>query len=155
MDTLFFTIFVLSFCVLQVRRGDVLSAWSGIRPLVIDPNSKDTQSVSRNHVTDVSQSGLVTIAGGKWTTYRSMAQDAVDVAIKSSELGEGESVTDGRLLEGASGWTPTYFIRLVQQFGIEPEVSLNIFLPNQSQGIKNLSAFRGTRGNAKLTRHCF
>ena len=46
-----------------VRRGDVQAAWSGIRPLVTDPNSKDTQSISRNHVVEVSESGLVTIAG--------------------------------------------------------------------------------------------
>ena len=55
-----------------VRRGDVLSAWAGIRPLVKDPNKEDTQSLVRNHVIHVSPSGLVTIAGGKWTTYRSM-----------------------------------------------------------------------------------
>ena len=48
-----------------VRRGDVLAAWSGIRPLVSDPNSKDTQSISRNHVIEVSKSKMVTIAGGK------------------------------------------------------------------------------------------
>lgn len=48
---------------LTVRRGDVLAAWSGIRPLVTNPNSTDTQSISRNHVVDVGESGLVTIAG--------------------------------------------------------------------------------------------
>lgn len=41
----------------------MLAAWSGIRPLVTDPNSKDTQSICRNHVVAVSDSGLVTIAG--------------------------------------------------------------------------------------------
>ena len=46
-----------------VRRGDVLSAWAGIRPLVKDPNKEDTQSLVRNHVIHVSPSGLVTIAG--------------------------------------------------------------------------------------------
>lgn len=46
-----------------VRRGDVLAAWSGIRPLVTDPNSKDTQSICRNHIVSISDSGLVTIAG--------------------------------------------------------------------------------------------
>lgn len=46
-----------------MRRGDVLAAWSGIRPLVTDPKSADTQSISRNHVVDVSESGLITIAG--------------------------------------------------------------------------------------------
>lgn len=46
-----------------VRRGDVLAAWCGIRPLVTDPNSKDTQSICRNHIVGISDSGLVTIAG--------------------------------------------------------------------------------------------
>lgn len=52
---------------LLVRRGDVLAAWSGIRPLVSDPNSKNTQSISRNHVIEVSNSKMVTIAGGMLT----------------------------------------------------------------------------------------
>src|SRR6218665_612607 len=54
---------VLMFLCGSVRRGDVLSAWSGIRPLVVNPNSKDTQSIARNHIIEVSQSNLVTIAG--------------------------------------------------------------------------------------------
>lgn len=66
----------------EVRRGDVLSAWSGIRPLVSDPNKEDTQSLARNHIVHVSPSNLITIAGGKWTTYRAMAEHTVDAAIK-------------------------------------------------------------------------
>lgn len=69
----------------------MLSAWSGIRPLVKDPNKEDTQSLVRNHVIHVSDSGLVTIAGGKWTTYRSMAMETVDAAVEklglNAELG--------------------------------------------------------------------
>jgi glycerol-3-phosphate dehydrogenase len=65
-----------------VRRGDVLSAWSGIRPLVSDPNKPDTQSLARNHIVHVSKNGLVTIAGGKWTTYRAMAYETIDEAVK-------------------------------------------------------------------------
>lgn len=67
---------------LAVRRGDVLSAWSGIRPLVSDPNKEDTQSLARNHIVHVSDSKLVTIAGGKWTTFRAMAEHTIDAAIK-------------------------------------------------------------------------
>lgn len=52
----------------KVRRGDVLSAWSGIRPLVRDPAATDTQSLVRNHMINTSKAGLLTIAGGKWTT---------------------------------------------------------------------------------------
>ena len=49
---------------ISVRRGDIEAVWSGIRPLVMDPNKKDTQSISRNHIIEVSDGGLVTIAGG-------------------------------------------------------------------------------------------
>lgn len=60
----------------------MLSAWSGIRPLVSDPNKGDTQSLARNHIVHVSESKLVTIAGGKWTTFRAMAAETIDAAIK-------------------------------------------------------------------------
>jgi glycerol-3-phosphate dehydrogenase len=71
-----------------VRRGDVLSAWSGIRPLVSDPNKEDTQSLARNHIVHVSDSKLVTIAGGKWTTFRAMAEHTIDAAIKGILLAQ-------------------------------------------------------------------
>lgn len=54
----------------QLSRDDVLSAWSGLRPLVRDPSAPNTQEVVRNHMINISSSGLITIAGGKWTTYR-------------------------------------------------------------------------------------
>lgn len=54
--------------------SDVLSAWAGIRPLVLNPGKKDTASLARNHVIEVSDNNLVTVAGGKWTTYREMAE---------------------------------------------------------------------------------
>jgi len=112
---------------IEVRRGDVLSAWSGIRPLVSDPNKPDSQSLVRNHVVHVSDSGMVTIAGGKWTTYRSMAKETLDAAVECSKLEQSnESATDGLLLEGAHGWTPTMFIRLVQDFGLESEVAIHL-----------------------------
>jgi len=49
---------------------------------VSDPNKGDTQSLARNHIVHVSKSNLVTIAGGKWTTYRAMAQETIDAAIQ-------------------------------------------------------------------------
>ncbi|NXC32608.1 GPDM protein, partial [Campylorhamphus procurvoides] len=110
----------------EVRRGDVLAAWSGIRPLVTDPNSKDTQSISRNHVVTISDSGLVTIAGGKWTTYRAMARDTIDAAIQEHNLKAGSSKTMGLLLEGAQDWSPTLYIRLVQDYGLESEVAQHL-----------------------------
>ncbi|KAM8871458.1 glycerol-3-phosphate dehydrogenase, mitochondrial isoform 1-T2 [Synchiropus picturatus] len=110
----------------EVRRGDVLAAWSGIRPLVTDPNSKDTQSICRNHIVSISDSGLVTIAGGKWTTYRSMAEETLDAAVKAHGLKAEPCKTVGLMLEGAKGWTQTLYIRLVQDYGLENEVAQHL-----------------------------
>jgi glycerol-3-phosphate dehydrogenase len=60
----------------------VQAAWSGIRPLVRDPGAKNTESLVRNHMIHYSPSGLLTIAGGKWTTYRAMAEETIDKAIE-------------------------------------------------------------------------
>ncbi|NWT95576.1 GPDM protein, partial [Urocynchramus pylzowi] len=110
----------------EVRRGDVLAAWSGIRPLVTNPDSKDTQSISRNHVVTISNSGLITIAGGKWTTYRAMARDTIDAAVREHNLQAGSCRTMGLQLEGAQDWSPTLYIRLVQDYGLESEVAQHL-----------------------------
>ena len=102
-----------------------MAAWSGIRPLVRDPKSKNTESVARNHVIDISDGNLVTIAGGKWTTYRSMASDTVDAAVQACGLTPASGCqTDGLLLDGGEGYSPNFFIQLVQDFGLEVEVCI-------------------------------
>lgn len=112
---------------IEVRRGDVLSAWAGIRPLVLDPNKASTESIARNHVIHVSDSKLVTIAGGKWTTYRSMALETMDAAIAACDLQPtSPSLTDGLTLEGGHCYTPTMFIRLVQDFGLDSMVAQHL-----------------------------
>ncbi|HUX52161.1 MAG TPA: glycerol-3-phosphate dehydrogenase/oxidase [Spirochaetia bacterium] len=67
-------------------RQDVLSAYAGVRPLVAPGGSDDTASVSRDETILVSPSGLVTVAGGKWTTYRKMAEGTVDQAAQIGQL---------------------------------------------------------------------
>ena len=115
-------------CYCVVRRGDVLAAWSGIRPLVRDPNSKDTQSIARNHIIEVSNSNLVTIAGGKWTTYRSMAQETVDTVVSVGNLDHASSCrTDGLLLVGGDSYYPTLFITLIQDYGLDEEVCIILY----------------------------
>ena len=65
-------------------RADVLSVYVGLRPLV--KGDGKTSALSRDHVIDVDRSGLLTITGGKWTTYRHMAEDCVDHAITLGKL---------------------------------------------------------------------
>jgi len=75
------------------ERQDVLSVFAGIRPLVKAGESGNTAALSRDHTIRIEQSGLVTIAGGKWTTYRRMAEDCVDQAALIGELAERSCVT--------------------------------------------------------------
>jgi glycerol-3-phosphate dehydrogenase len=72
---------------LPVARSDVRAAWAGLRPLVGEGGDA-TAHMPRDHIVAVSDSGLVTITGGKWTTYRRMAIDAVDEAIRVADLRE-------------------------------------------------------------------
>jgi glycerol-3-phosphate dehydrogenase len=105
---------------IKVRRGDVLSAWSGLRPLIRDPNSSNSKDLVRSHIVTVSPSGLLTIAGGKWTTYRRMAEEAVDEAFKVfpglKREGVSETCRTERVrLVGSEEWSKTMFIRLIQR----------------------------------------
>lgn len=74
-------------------RNDVLSIFAGIRPLVRDTSATNTANLSRDHVIQIDHSGLVTICGGKWTTYRHMAEDCVDQAATLAQLPESPCVT--------------------------------------------------------------
>lgn len=69
------------------QRKDVLSVFAGLRPLAAPKNNAgNTKEISRDHKLMISPSGLVTITGGKWTTYRKMAEETVDAAIRSAAL---------------------------------------------------------------------
>jgi glycerol-3-phosphate dehydrogenase len=79
---------------------DVLSVFAGLRPLVSPGKNSDTADISREHMILVSRSGLVTIAGGKWTTYRKMSEEAVDQAIVNGHLNFQPSVSETLQIHG-------------------------------------------------------
>ncbi|HEY6840820.1 MAG: glycerol-3-phosphate dehydrogenase [Verrucomicrobiota bacterium] len=86
----------------QPSRSDVLSVFAGLRPLVKVGDAKSTAALSRDHTILISNSGLLTIAGGKWTTYRKMAQDAVDQAETMAGFEERRCTTEHLQIHG---WT--------------------------------------------------
>ncbi|KAH8694296.1 glycerol-3-phosphate dehydrogenase [Talaromyces proteolyticus] len=127
-----------------LKRSDVLATWSGIRPLVRDPTAKNTESLTRSHLITVSDSGLLTCVGGKWTTYREMAEDAVDTAIKAFGLrpqglgsvphvggfeATAEKILDGSCqtqhlrVIGAHGYSPKLRDDLLQRFELTSDVA--------------------------------
>jgi glycerol-3-phosphate dehydrogenase len=80
---------------------DILSVWSGQRPLVSKADSSNTAAISRDHTILISSSKLLTITGGKWTTYRRMAQDVIDRGAPIAGLKKAESKTAGLRLHAA------------------------------------------------------
>ena len=70
----------------SIKKEDILSSWSGIRPLVKNENKNETQQLVREHIITTSKNGLITIAGGKWTTYRKMAEKLVDFLVDVKHL---------------------------------------------------------------------
>lgn len=82
-------------------RDDILSVFTGIRPLVKGDKSARTASLSRDHVIRISPSKLITITGGKWTTVRKMAEDCVDRAIDAAGLDPRSCRTTNLKIHGA------------------------------------------------------
>ncbi|MDX1386003.1 MAG: FAD-dependent oxidoreductase [bacterium] len=110
-----------------VSRADIQAAWSGLRPLVSDPKASDTARLSRDHVIHVGPSGLLTITGGKWTTYRKMALDAVDHAIELGELKPTQkSQTEKTVLRGGEGYSGQLSQALIQDFSLDRDVAIHL-----------------------------
>ena len=103
----------------ETRRSDILSAWSGIRPLAADPGAKNTENMSRDHVIAVEKDGMVTVTGGKWTTYRRMAEEAVDKAVEVGGLADEAGVcrTHSPGVVGAHGYSNDLFVQVAQRGG--------------------------------------
>jgi glycerol-3-phosphate dehydrogenase len=81
---------------------DVLSVYAGLRPLVKAGDSSDTAALSRDHSIIISGSGLITLTGGKWTTYRKMAEDVIDQAETLAGLDHHRCETEEMQIHG---WT--------------------------------------------------
>jgi glycerol-3-phosphate dehydrogenase len=82
------------------QRRDILSVFAGIRPLVRDGATAKTAVLPRDHYVKIDPSGLLTICGGKWTTYRHMAEDCVDQAASVARLPERPCVTRNLRIHG-------------------------------------------------------
>jgi glycerol-3-phosphate dehydrogenase len=100
-----------------ITEGDVLGTWAGLRPLVRDAGSERTADLSRRHAVRTSSSGMVTVTGGKLTTYRRMAADAVDEVMDRLDR-KGRSGTKHVRLRGAThGGAHGQDPHLVSRFG--------------------------------------
>lgn len=86
----------------NITKADIKTVFAGLRPLVKAPGQKNTALMPRDHTIIVSKSNLITITGGKWTTYRRMAKDAVDNAAFVSKVTRKPCITETLHIHG---WT--------------------------------------------------
>ena len=123
---------VNQFVTRKITPAEVVGTWAGLRPLVRNDRSTRTADLSRRHRVLVSPTGLVTITGGKLTTYRKMAQDTVDEVGRSLGRRLGRSPTPTLKLRGAGdfdrfrrkapaslGLSPEHFAHLAGRYGTE------------------------------------
>jgi glycerol-3-phosphate dehydrogenase len=129
---------------LQVERADIKAVWSGLRPLVSDPKAVDTARLARDHVIEVSQAGLLTIAGGKWTTYRLMAEDTVDHAIEQFKLPAKQPAcqTEHLPIFGGAAYQEKGDLDLVETYHLPADVAayLNRNYGDQAEQVATLAA---------------
>jgi glycerol-3-phosphate dehydrogenase len=104
----------------RITEADILGTWAGLRPLVAAAKSERTADLSRRHSVHTSPAGVVTVTGGKLTTYRRMAADAVNEIVKIVGRGAGHSHTKRIALQGAAGWdAPDIPKNLAERYGAD------------------------------------
>lgn len=118
------------------KASDVLSVFAGLRPLAVPQNNTTaTKEISRDHKLMVSASGLITITGGKWTTYRKMAEETVNKAIATSGLADAACKTKDLKIHG---WSTSKAADHFSVYGTDGEEIKKLIKQNPSLG-KQLS----------------
>ena len=114
---------------LPIHRNDVVGAFAGLRPLLDVPEAGETSDISRRHAVVTSRTGVVTVVGGKLTTYRRMAEDAVDAALALAHVDAGPCRTRTLPLLGAADRAALARLeqpaRLVRRYGTEATLVLD------------------------------
>jgi len=106
-----------------VNASQVVAGFVGARPLLSTGDSRDTKKLARDHEVELdSHTGLISILGGKWTTYRAMAQDTIDVVQKSLGGSPTLCLTLDHPLVGSDGYSSVYWKTLVENFSV-PETT--------------------------------
>ena len=133
------------------EKKDILSIFAGLRPLAAPKNSNSsTKEISRDHKLMVSESGLITITGGKWTTYRKMAEETVDEAIKTGGLTPAICVTMNRKIHA---WTEKKDPSWLAVYGDDAAGILELIEENKSLGEKLVTGFDHTEAEVVWAVH--
>jgi len=100
---------------LEISKDEILSSWCGIRPLVRPEENQDTSNIVREHEIRETSTGLISIIGGKWTTYRKMAEHLVDYVYKSKNLKKEKCITKKLKLVGSQNLDESYVSKNINE----------------------------------------
>jgi glycerol-3-phosphate dehydrogenase len=107
-------------------RSQVKSGFGGLRPLLSASANKDTKKLVRDHEIEEDQaSGLISLMGGKWTTYRLMAKDTIDIAAQTLGI-EAPCSTENHLLAGAVGYNPIDCQHISDKYALPDDVAKHL-----------------------------
>jgi glycerol-3-phosphate dehydrogenase len=110
-----------------LNRNQIVSGFAGMRPLVASGSSRRTKELIRDHEVEVdSCSGLISVLGGKWTTYRAMAEDAINTVLQRLALPAAPCTTSNHRLTGSEEWSPNFWAELVRNYGISKETARHL-----------------------------
>lgn len=108
----------------KLEKKNVLAIWTGIRPLVRDPNVDDTEAIVRRHFIRFEDNGMLTVTGGKWTIYRKMAEEAIDKAVKVFSLQPQRAcITKHIKILGSHGYTPRLYLEVQRKLGVPEDMA--------------------------------
>ena len=112
----------------QLKREEIIGVYAGLRPLVANTKGSATTKLSREHTTDRSAPGFVSIAGGKYTTYRVMGKDAIDLAVTDLRRIVNSSCTEKLPLVGADGYfaLTQQGAQIAAQYGIDEKSVIHL-----------------------------
>jgi glycerol-3-phosphate dehydrogenase len=112
----------------QLKRESIIGVYAGLRPLVSNAKDSTTTKLSREHTTDRSAPGFVSIAGGKYTTYRVMGKDAIDMAVTDLRRIVSPSCTEKLPLVGADGYYALVqqTAQIASQYGIDEKAVVHL-----------------------------
>lgn len=123
-----------------ITAEQVRSGFGGMRPLLQADPDADTKSLVRDHEVEIDKkSGLISIMGGKWTTYRLMAKDTIDKAEEILKGKASECKTDKQPLVGAKDWTPDYHKYLMKRFKIQEYIAQRLSSKYGTDAVKVLT----------------
>jgi glycerol-3-phosphate dehydrogenase len=122
-----------------VTPEQIVSGTAGMRPLVSASDAKTTSKLARDHEVELdARSGLVSIMGGKWTTYRAMAEDTIDEVQKSMGVAVTAAKTADHPLAGSEGYSPDFAKGLVTKFGVDEGTARHLSLKFGTRSIQVL-----------------